>query len=399
MINILEESKKIEETIIKHRRYIHENAEISDQLPITTEYVITKLREMGYNPKEISKSAVVATVGKKSGKTILLRADMDALPIVEESELEFKSKTEYMHACGHDMHTAMLLGAAEVLKKHEDEIEGQVKLMFQPAEETLLGAKAMVEAGVLENPKVDAAMMIHVFSGMPIPSGTIIVPDFGVLSAASDWFEIKVQGKGGHGAMPNDSIDPLNVISHIHLALQEINAREIAPGDRLALTVGQMHGGNTSNVIPDTGFLAGTLRTFNEETRNFVKKRMEEISEGIAHSFRAKATVSFSNGCPSAVINEKLRKQTLNYLIELLGQEKVIEMEKVLDDAKMSGSEDFAFVSEKVPSIMLILGAGSSQKGYIYPQHHPKVRFDEDALAIGTSAYVNTAIKWLKDNK
>ena len=400
MSNLLEEAKMLSDVIVKNRRYIHENAETHNNLPITTTYVSEKLIGMGYAPVEICQSGIVALAGgKKPGKTFLLRADMDALPIVEENELKFKSITQNMHACGHDMHTSMLLGAAQLLKNHEDEIEGTVKLMFQPAEETLWGANAMIEAGVLDNPKVDAAMMIHVASGIPVPTGTIAIPEAGVVSAAADWFEIKIAGKGGHGAMPNMAVDPINVLAHIHTALQEINSREIAPGENVALTIGQIRAGNTSNVIPDTGFMSGTIRTYSNDVREFIKNRLTEIATGIASSFRATAEVVYTKGCPCLTSDEDLTKQIFKYSKELFGEDRVIDMSKLTGGKKMSGSEDFAFISELVPTVMVSLGAGSIDEGYLFPLHHPKASFNENALSTGAAMYANTAIEWLKNNK
>lgn len=402
MEKLLKEAKEIQSNLTGYRRYLHENAEVHVDLPLTTVYVLDKLKEMGYEPKEICHSGIVATIGeKKPGKIFLLRADMDALPITEETDLIFKSNTGNMHACGHDLHTSMLLGAAQLLKRHEDEIEGQVKLMFQPAEETVSGAKNMIEAGVLENPKVDAAMMIHVFTGLPIPSGTVAIPPSGAISAAADLFAVNVQGKGGHGAMPQMSIDPLNVIAHIHIALQAINAREISPNDIAALTVGQIHGGNAANVIPDTAFLHGTIRTYSKETREYIKRRVEEISMGVAATFRATAAVEYFNGCPSVINSEELVDQVTEYAKNLLGTEQVVNLTDFNGGAfaRIPASEDFGFVSELAPSIMVALSAGSPQEGYPYPQHHPKAIFNEDSLFVGAALYANTAMEWLKNNQ
>lgn len=402
MNTLLEEAKKLQDTLINHRRYIHENAEIDMDLPITSKYVMDKLTELGYTPKEICKSGIVAIAGgKKPGKTFLLRADMDALPIVEETDEPFKSKTSYMHACGHDLHTAMLLGAAKLLKDHEDEIEGQVKLMFQPAEEPIKGAEAMIKAGVLENPKVDAAMMIHVATGTPFSSGLLIVRHAGIVSSASDWFTIKVKGKGGHSSAPNLTVDPLNVISHIFIALESINARELAPADNAAITVGQMHGGNTSNVIPDTAFLSGTIRTFNSTTRTFIKKRLEEIATSVAETFRAEAIVEYSCCCPSLINDASLVNDFKDYTSALVGADKVIDAGEAQNGAyaTMTGSEDFGYVTELVPSIMIGLTAGSTASGYIHPHHHPKTAFDESPLYIGSATYANMAMTWLDNAK
>ncbi|MEL7648613.1 MAG: M20 family metallopeptidase [Sedimentibacter sp.] len=400
MNNTLQEAKALQESIVKDRRYIHQNAELGQNLPVTTEYVVKRLKEMGYEPQVITDSAVVAMAGgKKSGKTILLRADMDALPILEENGLEYKSKTSNMHACGHDTHAAMLLGAAQILKNHEDEIEGTVKLMFQPAEEQLSGAKAMIKAGVLENPKVDSAMMIHIFSGMPVPAGTLLIPGGGYVTSSGDMFHIDIKGKGGHGAMPQDSVDPLNVMSHIHIALQEVIAREMPPSSTTVVTIGQMHGGNASNIIPDTAFIEGSIRAFDSKEREFMKNRVVDISKGMASLFRAEAAVTFPMECPSVYNDPQMSEQVLSINKELLGEQGVCEFAKAFPGGKMTGSEDFGYVSEKVPSVMMGFGGGSPEEGFPYPQHHPKVNFSEDVLYMGSAVYANTAMQWLKMNK
>lgn len=400
MKKLLDQAKKLNDEIISWRRYFHEHAETHINLPGTTKFVMDKLKEFGYEPVEICQSGVLAIAGgKKPGKTFLIRGDMDALPIEEETDLPFKSKTGNMHACGHDFHTAMMLGAAKILKDNEEDINGTVKLMFQPAEETLAGAKAMVEAGILENPKVDAAMMMHVFSGMPMPDRMVAFSGPGAVSATSDWFKINIKGKGGHGAMPHATVDPLNVAAHIHIALQEINAREIDPERAVVVTVGEMHGGSTGNIIPDTAFLQGTIRTFDDEVREFTKKRLVEISEGIGKTFRCEVNVELFNACPSVVNDDELSTSIPKYTAELLGKEKVLDLYAMTGKTqRMSGSEDFAFVSARVPSIMLGMTASVNTNGMIYPQHHPKVVFDESVLANGTAVYANTAIEWLKNN-
>lgn len=401
MKNLLEEVKKYEEEIISTRRYLHQNPELHVNLPLTTKYVMDKLTEYGYEPKEICDSGIAAIAGGKNpGKTFLIRGDMDALPIKEETDLEFKSINDgKMHACGHDMHTAMMLGAAKLLKDHEDEIEGTVKLMFQPGEETLSGASLMVESGVLENPTVDKAMMIHVASGYPMKTGSVIFLGKGPATANVDIFEIHIQGKGGHGAMPDTTIDPLNVLAHVHIALQEINSREVEPGEVAVLTIGEMKGGNAPNIIPDTAYLKGTIRTYDKKTRKLVNKRLEEIAKGIASAFRCTATVK-SQGCPSVINDVELFNDAFKYTTELVGSEGVVDIEKLLGKGKkLNGSEDFGFLSEKVPTLMLVLSASISTDGEIYSQHHPKVVFDENALPIGAAVYANTAMEWLKEHK
>jgi hippurate hydrolase len=329
---------------------------------------------------------------------------MDALPVQEESGEEFASQNGNMHACGHDMHAAMLLGAARLLKAHEDEIAGTVKLMFQPAEEVFEGANDMIQAGVLEHPHVDAALMIHVSAAMPFTPGSVIVCDGGVSAPAADYFTIKIQGKGCHGSMPYDGIDPITVSAHIITALQEINARELAINDEAVLTIGSIHGGNVGNVIPDTVEMSGTIRTYDEDTRALLKKRMEEISSGIAAAFRASASVTFTSGCPTLYNDGELSQFTIGCLRELLGPQKAFTAGQLSAMAgpgkqtKGGGSEDFAYVSHQVPSIMLALAAGRPQDGYSFPQHHPKVRFDEQVLPGGSAVYAYTAMRWLEEH-
>ncbi len=402
---LLQEAQEMRETIISDRRYLHTHPGTGFAIKDTVEYVKKELESLGYEPKECGKAGLIALAGgKKPGKVFMIRADMDALPIHEEAEVEFASTNGCMHACGHDMHTAMLLGAARLLKEHEDEIEGTVKLMFQPAEEIFEGSHDMIESGLLDNPKVDAALMIHVMAGMPFPAGTVIVSAPGVSAPAADYFEIKVQGKGCHGSMPNTGIDPLNAAAHILIALQEIHARELAMGDQAVLTIGTMHAGNAANAIPDTATMGGSIRTFDEETRTYLKQRLTEVSEGIAQSFRAKAEVTFGSGCPTLVNDKDVSLSVEKYVKELLGEGKAFSVAQLNalggggTSSKAAGSEDFAYVSQEVPSIMLALAAGQPEKGYQYPQHHPMVKFDEDALAGGSAVYAYTAMRWLEEH-
>lgn len=399
MSNLLNEAKALQDEIIKDRRYLHQHAELGMDLPVTSAYIIKRLKEMGYEPETVAGSGVVVLAGgKRQGKVLLLRADIDALPIAEENDLDYKSTTGNMHACGHDTHAAMLLGAAKLLKVHEEEIEGTVKLMFQPAEERLCGAKAMIEAGILESPKVDAAAMIHIFSGMPMKAGTLLVAEGGYSSSSGDMFHIDIQGKGGHGAMPHDSVDPLNAAAHTLIGLQEVIAREVSPSSTAVITVGQMHGGNAANIIPDTSFIEGTIRAFDKDERELMKRRVVEISEGIASTYRAKAFVEYRMECPSVYNDSLLSEFCIHANREMLGTDKVLFFGDVFAGGKMTGSEDFGYISEKVPSIMMALGGGSPEEGYPYPQHHPKINFKEDVFYIGAAVYANTAIQWLKNN-
>ena len=400
-----EEAAKLQETLVTDRRYLHAHAETGFDLTDTLAFVKKELQEMGYEPEKCGKAGLVALAGgKKPGKVFLIRGDMDALPIQEQADVDFACPNGRMHACGHDMHTTMMLGAARLLKEHEDEIQGTVKLMFQPSEETFEGSKDMIAFGLLENPKVDAALMIHVMAGMPFEAGTVVVSSPGVSAPAADYFEITVRGKGCHGSMPNTGVDPLNAAAHILIALQEIHARELAMSDQAVLTIGTMNAGTAANVIPDSVVMGGSLRTFDEDTRSFMKERLIQISEGIAKAFRAEAEVTFGSGCPTLVNNKELSVCAEKYVKELMDQGRAFSAEELNamssgeKSSKTAGSEDFAYVSQEVPSIMLALAAGQPKKGYCYPQHHPMVKFDEDVLAGGSVVYAYTAMRWLEEH-
>ena len=403
---IKKEAEEIKEAVIADRRYLHAHAETGFDLKETVVYVKKELQNMGYEPRECGRAGLVALAGgKKPGKVFLIRGDMDALPIKEESGVDFSSENGCMHACGHDMHTAMLLGAARILKQHEEEIEGTVKLMFQPAEEIFEGSSDMIGAGLLKNPKVDAALMIHVMAGMPFSAGTVVVSAPGVSAPAADYFEIRVKGKGCHGSMPNTGIDPLTAAAHILIALQEIHARELAMSDRAVLTIGTMNAGTAANAIPDVVVMGGSIRTYDVETGEYMKKRLVEISQGIAQTFRTQAEVVFTSECPTLVNDKEMAACTEKYVKELLGQGKAFSVEELnamgggSGSSKSAGSEDFAYVSQEVPSIMFALAAGQPEKGYCYPQHHPQVKFDEDVLASGSAVYAYTAMRWLQEHK
>lgn len=404
---LLQQAESCKDKLVATRHYLHQHAETEFDLTETKKYVKAELTAMGYEPKDCGKCGVTVTVGgKKPGKVFLLRGDMDALPIKEESDVPFSSSNGNMHACGHDMHATMLLGAAKLLKDMENDINGTIKLMFQPAEEIFEGAKDMIGAGVLENPNVDAALMIHVMAGMPFSAGTVIVCSGGVSAPGADFFKIKIQGKGCHGSMPNNGVDPINVAAHIITALQEIHSRELSLNDDAVLTIGSIHGGQAPNIIPDTVEMNGSIRTYDEEIRKYLKNRMTEISTQIAAAFRAKAEVSFDRGCPVLLNNTDLSKDVAKYTKELLGADKALTQSELLSMAsdsgtpvKSTGSEDFAYISQEVPSIMLSLAAGEPEKGYAYPQHHPKVKFDESVLAQGSAVYAYTALRWLEEHK
>lgn len=403
---LLQEVQQYETQLRENRRYLHSHPETGFALTNTVAFVKEKLVAMGYEPQNCGKAGVMALVGgKRPGKVFLLRADMDALPIQEAANIKFAAVNGNMHACGHDLHVAMLLGAAQLLKQHENEIEGTVKLMFQPAEEIFAGARDMLDAGILKNPDVDAAMMIHIVAAACSATGTVAIPDAGVGNPAADFFEIEVQGKGCHGSMPNTGVDPVTVAAHILLALQELHARELAMADRAALTIGMFHAGEAANVIPDMAVMSGSIRTYDEETRAFLKNRLVDVAQHTAEAFRAKAQVTFGGGCPTLWNQKELVASVKQYTKELLGTEWAIAPEDFQAAPEKNflkqgnGSEDFAYVSRQVPTVMLALAAGQPEKGYVYPQHHPKVIFDESVLVFGCAVYVYNAMRWLEEHK
>lgn len=404
--NILQEAAAYQEQLVQTRRYLHSHPETGFDLKNTTEYVRKELIAMGYEPVMCGKSGIIALAGKKkSGKVFLIRGDMDALPIKEESDVPFSSDNGKMHACGHDMHTTMMLGAARLLKSHEYEIEGTVKLMFQPAEEIFEGSDDMINAGVLNSPDVDAAMMIHVMAGLPIPAGTVISCDGGVSAPAADYFYIDIQGKGCHGSMPNNGVDPVTIAAHIITGLSEINSRELGLSDDAVITIGTINAGNAANVIPETAHMSGTIRTYDEETRSYIKQRVSDIASNIASAYRGSASVTYGSGCPCLLNNPDLATCSAKYLNELLGPSRTFTAAQLNamsgggKASKSTGSEDFAYVSQKVPSIMFALAAGTPQDGYCYPQHHPKVKFDEAILSEGSAVYAYTSMRWLEEHK
>jgi len=395
-MRIMEMAEKLQGKIVENRRHLHGNPELFMELPMTVKFVQEKLAELGIDSQNVG-GGVVANIGNpEKGKTILLRADMDALPIEEETGLPFSAQGKAMHACGHDVHTSLLLGTAEILKSMEDEIPGNVKLMFQPGEEVLSGAKAMVQEGVLENPQVHGAMMIHVFSGLDIEPGKVLVPKEGAASMAPDEFHINIQGKGGHGAMPHTAVDPLNIAAHTHIALQEMISREIKPGEKALCVVGHMSGGDAGNVVPDKAKLIGVIRTMNPETREFLKDRLVQISKGVASTFRGEADVQYTIQCPSVINDPTMRQKGIEYAKELFGDENVLPLDGYMDDGMLSGSEDFSFVSERVPSFMSIMSMGSTEDGYTYSHHHPKTDFDEKMFYRGAAYYAYYAVRWLQ---
>ena len=382
MNEIRAEAEAMKQSIIDDRRTLHMHPEIGMELPRTTAYVSKRLREMGYAPQKPIDSGVTADIGRP-GKTILLRADMDALPTKEEADLPFCSKNDYGHLCGHDMHTAMLLGAAKLLKAHEDELAGTVKLMFQPGEERGMGARAMVEAGVTEG--VDAALALHVDS--MAKAGTISYVE-GVVSTMMESFYITVQGRGGHGSSPHLTVDPLRVVVLIYDALNGLIGKEVDPAKTAVLTIGKLGGGSAVNIIPDTAEIWGAFRCYDLDVRDHLFKRVFEIVDHITKMMGATYTLTKNVSTPGVMNDPALCRALLPCVADILGEEALIRSER-----PMSGTEDFAHVTKKVPGMYMMLGAGGPGG---YPMHNPNVVFDEDALPLGSAILAHCALRWLE---
>ena len=390
----IEQALLIKDELINYRRIIHENPEVGAVLPKTKAFVMDKLKEFGYEPTEICESGIVATIsGEKPGKTFLLRADMDALPMKEETSCDFKSTNGCMHSCGHDMHTAMLLGAAKLLKQNQSQIEGTIKLVFQPDEEGFTGAKKMIAAGVLENPKVDAAMAMHVHSGTP---SNLVLCGLGTTIAGCNRFRIVVKGQGCHGAMPETGVDPINIAAHIYISLQEIIAREIATTQPAVVTIGKFVGGDAPNIIPGQVIMEGTIRSLDKEIGEFIFNRINDIVVSTAKMFRGEAELIELSSTPPLANDNKLAHEVTSYVKDLVGEQAVILFEQ-----GGMGSEDFASYSYEVPSVYLMLGAGTKNENPLFgqPMHNEKVQFNEAILVTGAAMHAYSAIMWLKNNK
>lgn len=391
-MNYYERALELKDETIANRRHIHKNAETGLDLPKTKAYVMEKLTEYGLEPKDCG-YGVTATLGK-GGKVLLLRADMDALPMPEESGEEFACPTgKEAHTCGHDFHAAMLLTAAKMLKEKEDTLEGTIKFMFQPAEETFEGSKNMIENGILENPPVDAALAYHVSPGK-MPIGLFMYNDKDTMMYSVDGFKITIHGKGSHGAYPYVGIDPINIGVHIHLALQELIARESDPTHSCVLTIGQFAGGTAANIIPETAVLQGTIRTNKPEARELLVRRMKEVAEKTAAVYNGTVDIEMISEVPPLICNPKLTDEVVGYMQEL-----GIPGLTPYPGISASASEDFAVIAEKVPSTFMYLSAGYLDERGQYPAHHPKAQFNEDVCPIGAACLAHCASQWLKNNK
>ncbi|MDO4280699.1 MAG: M20 family metallopeptidase [Peptococcaceae bacterium] len=380
---LYQEAQALAPTLVQWRRDLHQMPEIGLDLPQTAAYVAHQLAALGIDfERKAGGSCIAATLGQ-GDRCLLLRADMDALPMREESGLDFAAINGNMHACGHDLHATALLGAAALLKRHEAELGATIKLLFQPGEETFSGAKACIGDGVLENPHVDAAFATHVISNVPV--GTLC---YGHTPNASVYgFKLTITGKGTHGAMPEGGIDPINVGVHIYLALENLIARECAPSQEVSLTIGQFAAGSAANIIPETAVLQGTLRTFEGDLRTRLIRRISEVSDRLAAAFGARVDLEVLSDSPALVCDEAQNAAFAAALAQLSPDLTIRE------GLHTTASEDFAFYAQHVPATFVAIGA-QADDGPVYAQHNPKVCFNERALAIGCATYAAAALSW-----
>lgn len=398
MYDILSLARAQAKQMTLHRRTLHQIPELALHLPQTVAYVCKQLDKIGieYESTE-AYSGVVALLGKPDGKTIAIRADMDALPIVEESGEPFASVNGNMHACGHDIHTSILLGTAAVLKQIENELDGQVKLIFQSSEEVAPGgANLMVEDGVLENPHVDAILALHVETD---PNRVYPVGDlsyrYGSIFAWEEPVEIIVHGQGGHGSKPSNCVDPIAVANLIYSAFQTMYQREIDPTAAAVFSIGTISAGNgMSNIIPDTALIKGTLRTLDAEVKDYALRRMEEISRGIAKVMHASVDFSINEGCPAVVNDDMIVDLTIKSATSLFGSEHVHMLSSVALEA-----EDAGYYFQKVPGCYFRFNTYKPHPdGKCYPAHNSKFCLDDSQLYKAAAVFAQTAYDFLKSD-
>lgn len=373
-------SEAIKDIIINYRRDFHQNPELGFEEHRTSAVIKDFLKNEGIEYYETAGTGICAIIKGKGTRTVALRADMDALPIQDSKLSSYASKIPgKMHACGHDAHTAMLLGAAKILNSIKAELKGNVKLLFEPAEETTGGAAVMIREGVLENPHVEAVIGLHVDEN--IPSGMIGLKK-GVVNAASNPFTITIKGKGGHGARPEDAIDPVVIASSVVMNLQSIVSRELTPTEPSVLTIGTIHGGTAQNIIPEEVTISGIIRTMTKEHREYVKNRLVEITEGITKSLRGSCDIEITESYPCLYNDDKMLELLRKSAVEQIGTENI----KILDKPSL-GVESFAYFSMERPSVFYFLGCRNEEKGIINPAHGNKFDIDEQCLAVGTAIH------------
>lgn len=378
-------SNKYEASVINLRRKIHENPELSFKEYNTSALVVSELEKLGlYIEKGIAKTGVLGILeGYEKGKTILIRADMDALPIEEDLDIEFKSKNSgIMHACGHDVHTANLLGVAKILSDLKDEFKGTIIFVFQPGEERGGGCKKMIDEGILKNRKIHAALGLHI---MPIEEGKILLSK-GNITAYSDGFTIKVFGKSAHTSKPQDGIDAINIAAHIIVSLNTIISKHLDPRDAASFSIGKIHGGRSNNIVPDYVELSGMIRSTTKESRHIIQKKLKSISMEMAQSFGGSAEVEIRQGYPSIVNNHalvdkvlKTFKENYHHIIKDINDNfnKDNLNEYIIDHKPLLTADDFGFLSQLLPSLYFIIGSGD-----FAPQHSSKFFVNESYIKL-----------------
>ncbi|HSF73643.1 MAG TPA: M20 family metallopeptidase [Microcoleus sp.] len=377
------EIRNLQPQLVEWRRLLHQRPELSFEENLTAQFVSQKLQEWGIDHEtNIAKTGIVATIDSgKPGRVLAIRADMDALPIQEENEVDYRSQHDgIMHACGHDGHTAIALGTVYYLAKHKHSFSGKVKFIFQPAEEGPGGAKPMIEAGVLKNPDVDAIVGLHLWNNLPL--GTVGVRS-GALMAAVEVFDCTIFGKGGHGAMPHQTVDSIVVTAQIVSALQAIVARNIDPIDSSVVTVGQFHAGHTHNVIADTAQIGGTVRYFNPAYQGYFAQRIEQVIAGICQSHGANYQLDYCSLYPPVINDSRIAE-----LVRGVAESVVETPAGIVPECQTMGSEDMSFFLQEVPGCYFFLGSANPEKNLAYPHHHPRFDFDETALGMGVEMFV-----------
>ena len=386
------EANHIKDELIEIRRTLHQYPELGFEETNTSKFIKDFLRKEGIQFKEFAGTGVCGIIeGTKEGvnnKVIGLRADIDGLPMQDKKVCSYASKVSgKMHACGHDGHTTILLGAAKLLNKNKDKFNGTVKLIFEPAEETTGGDKVMIEERVLTNPTVDVMCGLHVEE--TLDAGMIMVRR-GTVNAASNPFNITIKGSGGHGAYPDTAIDPIVMASHVVTSLQSIVSREIKPVNPAVVTIGSIHGGTAQNIIPNEVKLGGIIRTMTNEDREFAKARLKEIVNGICTTFRGSAEIEIEESYPCLYNDDNMVKILEDSAINIIGSENV----KVQKNPKL-GVESFAYFANKVPSVFYFLGIRNEEKGIVHPAHNSLFDIDEDALPIGVAIQCEVAMNYL----
>lgn len=383
-------SKEIQNKLIEIRRKIHQNPELAFEEYNTGKLILNYLKQLDIEvTPEVAKTGVVGLIrGNQPGKTVAIRADMDALPITEENNCDYKSTIPgKMHACGHDAHVACLLGAAEILNRLKDKLKGNIKLIFQPAEEGVGGALPMIEEGVLDNPKVNACIATHVWSDIPV--GQILVKR-GPIMASPDDFEIVIKGKGGHGAMPHTAIDPIVIGCQVVNVLQTVISRKIDPLSPAVISICYFHSGTCTNVIPDTAVIKGTARTLDPELRKRVANLIETTVAGIVTTMGGEYEFKYHYLYPPTINDNTITDILANAAVKIIGSDNLI-----WGNEPSMGGEDFAYFAEKVPSTFFRLGCGNQKKGIIYPIHNSKFDIDEECLCIGAAVLAQFSIDYL----